>query len=110
MCYLAAQLQRQPSMTDTMQPLTQAEIDEALGSTRLAFPMATFDINDVPAVLHQLAPYAERWGVSDDSARESIIKTTPLGLRRNFKWMVTVLDFALDEWLAVTCPLPAVPA
>lgn len=87
-------------MTDAMRALTQAQIDEALGPVRLAFPKALFDLGDVQAGLHQLAPYAAHWGASDDEVRETIVRSTPLSLKRNLKWMVTILDYALTEWLA----------
>ncbi|MDM0000683.1 hypothetical protein QTI24_18855 [Variovorax sp. J22P240] len=87
-------------MTDTLKALTEAQIDDAMGPVRMAFPRASFALDDVPASLHQLAPYAARWGVADDSVRDSVIRGTPLTLKRNLRWMVTVLDYALTEWLA----------
>jgi len=87
-------------MTDAVQALTRAQIDEAMGSVGLALPRASFDLDGVPANLHPLAPYAERWGAADDSVRLAIVRGTPLTLKRNLKWMVTFMDYALTEWLA----------
>ena len=87
-------------MTDTLTVLTEAQIDDAMGPVRMAFqghrsPLTTFprpSINS-PPMPHVGASQMIRSGTG-------VIRGTPLMLKRNLKWMVTVLDYALTEWLA----------
>ena len=63
-------------------------------------PKASFSWTDVPAELRQLIPYAVIWGLSDDWARQDLMKRTPAALKRNLKWVVQQFDNQLDAWLA----------
>ncbi|MEH6461361.1 hypothetical protein [Chitinimonas sp. JJ19] len=80
--------------------LVLSEIEDMWGSSVVALPRVLFDLNDVPEDLHVLAPYAIFWGISDDWAREDILKRTPDRLKINLKWVVSKFDDQLDAWLA----------
>jgi hypothetical protein len=82
------------------QILTQAEIEEVWGPSAQASPRASFNLEDVPEGLRQLAPYAVFWGAADDWAREDVLKKTPDSLRKNLKAVIAAFDDALDAWLA----------
>src|SRR5258708_36794351 len=54
----------------------------------------------IPQNLWRLIPYAELWGVTDDTLRGMLLrKATPQALRE-LKEVVSAADDALDEWLA----------
>jgi len=55
---------------------------------------------EVPSNLWPLLPYAQIWGISDDWARESLVRRTPPALVENLKQVVTLYDDLLDDWLA----------
>ncbi len=62
--------------------------------------LVDFDVDDVPPSLRILAPYAETWGIADDSLRERIFAQTPPALVAHLRDVISVFDDELDEWLA----------
>lgn len=82
------------------QLLTQAEIEAEWGLSAQTSPRTSFDLEDVPEGLRQLAPYAVFWGAADDWVREDVLKKTPGSLLQNLKAVVAAYDDALDAWLA----------
>ena len=57
------------------------------------------DIARVPSSLHELIPYAEKWGASDDTVREELLTSTPPALLRDVLDKVTKFAVPLSEWL-----------
>lgn len=54
----------------------------------------------VPKELWPLLPYAEFWGISDDSYRITLISRAPTGIWSDFREAVSKQLPALLEWLA----------
>lgn len=54
----------------------------------------------IPKQFWELIPYAEFWGIADDSAREQLLSDAPSEILQNLKQVVQEFDNALDEWLA----------
>jgi len=44
---------------------------------RAKAPTVALDTARIPSSLHELIPYAEKWGVSDDTTREELLTSTP---------------------------------
>ena len=61
--------------------------------------MATLDRCRVPSELHGLIALAERFGVSDDLAREQLVKRSPSRELQELKAAVAANEEALDRWL-----------
>jgi hypothetical protein len=61
---------------------------------------ARLDRANVPESLWPLLPYAAFLGISDDWARERLVKEASVEVRRNLKDVVAAFDTSLDEWLA----------
>jgi hypothetical protein len=57
------------------------------------------DTARIPSSLHELIPYAEKWGVSDDTIREELLTSTPPRQLRDVLDKVTELAAPLSEWL-----------
>ena len=64
-----------------------------------------FDIEDVPVDLQPLIPYAEFWGISDDIAREELVRAATSKIRENLVSVVRLFDDFLDNWF--TGPISA---
>ncbi len=58
------------------------------------------DRSKVPEKFWPLLPYAEFWGISDDLAREILVKEAPADVQLNLKAAVAAFDNAMDRWLA----------
>jgi len=82
-----------------MKSLSREELEILVGNHIKKTPV-TFNINDVPANLTNLIPYAEIWGISDDYERENLIEETPVIIKQNIKSIISQLEDELDEWLA----------
>jgi hypothetical protein len=54
----------------------------------------------VPKQLWQLIPYAEFWGISDDSCRIELIKEAPAEIWSDFRKVIAQNEQALMDWLA----------
>jgi len=76
------------------------EIKKRYGSFYHASPRLDLDKHKVPEEYWPLLPYAEFWGLSDDSDREDLINQAPHDIRKNLKEVVAAFDVVLDEWLA----------
>lgn len=62
--------------------------------------MAALNRFHVPSELHGLIALAERFGISDDLAREQLVKRSPPRELQELKAAVTANEEALDRWLA----------
>ena len=79
---------------------------------RLPHPEAAvpeLDPRIVPLALHDLIPYAQRYGIADDGYRAQLIGLLDDSERDDLVVTVTRFDDALDDWLAgpeatATCP------
>src|SRR5262249_4208815 len=76
------------------------EIKRRYGSFYDSSPKLRLDRRRVPEKLWPLLPYAEFWGISDDWAREKLVRQAPSDVRENLKATVAAFDAALTEWLA----------
>jgi hypothetical protein len=54
----------------------------------------------VPHELWPLLPYAEFWGVSDDSIRELLIQRAEPEVQANLKNVIAAFNDDLETWLA----------
>jgi len=57
------------------------------------------DTARIPSSLHELTPYAEKWGVRDDSTREELLTSTPPAQLRDVLDKVRAFAGPLSEWL-----------
>lgn len=62
--------------------------------------MVTLDPSRIPKELHGLIPLAEKFGVSDDCLRESLVKNSSVPEINELKSGVCSNEDALDNWLA----------
>ncbi|MCO8120754.1 hypothetical protein NHH03_03320 [Stieleria sp. TO1_6] len=70
---------------------------------RLPHPDAAvpkLDPRIVPLALHDLIPYAERYGIADDGYRAQLIELLDNSERDDLFLTVIRFDDALDDWLA----------
>lgn len=56
--------------------------------------------DNVPKSLHPLLPYAEFWGISDDSYRIELVGQAPADIWRDFREAVSKYKMALLDWLS----------
>jgi len=56
--------------------------------------------SNVPANLRHLLPYAEVWGITDDTLRADFMKTAPLEAVDDLRRIVEQNADLLDEWLS----------
>lgn len=54
----------------------------------------------VPLPLRHLIPYAQIWGVADDTLRSLVLRQASQDARADLKRVVASADDLLDEWLA----------
>ncbi len=54
----------------------------------------------VPVEVWPLVPYAEFWGISDHTTRDSLVQAAPDDVQGNLKAAVAAFDGPLDDWLA----------
>jgi hypothetical protein len=87
-------------MSETRDILNAEQMKRWYGRFYNASPKLHLDRRRVPEKFWPLLPYAEFWGVSDDSKREHLIKQAPADIQQNLKEVVAAFDSALDEWLA----------
>ncbi len=57
------------------------------------------DPQNVPEALHQLIPYAEKWGISDDVHREIAIDEASIEELREVVAAVSQVGNDINEWL-----------
>jgi len=70
------------------------------GSFYESSPKVQLDRVKVPEELWPLLPYAEFWGISDDSIRELLVQQAPQAVQENLKAVLSRFNPALDRWLA----------
>jgi hypothetical protein len=58
------------------------------------------DASFVPQALRYLVPYAQIWGVADDTLREVVLQRASREARSHLKRLIVAADDLLDEWLA----------
>lgn len=63
-------------MTDDKNPNGQTNAES--GKYRAERPVIKIDSANVPPELHSLIPYAERWGISDEELRTTLLHEAPL--------------------------------
>jgi hypothetical protein len=56
--------------------------------------------SNVPANLRHLLPYAEVWGITDDTLRADFMKTAPVEAVAHLRRIVEQYDELLDAWLS----------
>lgn len=62
--------------------------------------LLSLDRSKVPARFWPLLPYAELWGMADESMRCRLLKEAPEIARRDLKAIIAAFDIELDDWLA----------
>lgn len=80
--------------------LTREELEEICSEIVDVSKKVSFKYSDVPNNLSLLIPYAEILGVSDDWARENLIKKMPDPIKKNLLWVIDQFNDELDAWLA----------
>jgi hypothetical protein len=63
-------------------------------------PALVLNHERVPEELRHLIPFAEFWGVSDDTIREDLATKTPTSVKAELKSILREYDDVLDQWLA----------
>lgn len=58
------------------------------------------DHSRVPQPLQYLIPYAQIWGVADDTLRSVVLRQASREARSELKRVIAAADDLLDEWLA----------
>ena len=61
--------------------------------------IVTLDSRRIPSSLHELVPYAEKWGVSDDTTREKLLTSTPPAQLHDVLDKVRAFAGPLSAWL-----------
>lgn len=79
---------------------SDAEMKERYGHFYESASHLPLDQERIPRNLWPLIPYAGFWGISDDWARESLVRKAPEHVKDNLKAVVAAYDNFLDEWLA----------
>jgi hypothetical protein len=87
-------------VSETPEILSAEQMKRLYGRFYDRSPKFQLDRRRVPEKFWPLLPYAEFWGMADDSARQRLVKQAPAEIRRNLKQVVAAFDDALDEWLA----------
>jgi len=80
--------------------LTTQEMEREYGSFFHRGSRMSLDRTGVPRNLWPLLPYAAFWGVSDDWAREDLVRDWPPAARQNLKAVIALFEDELDHWLA----------
>jgi hypothetical protein len=65
-------------------------------------PGRLLDRSNVPNELHELIPYAEKWGLSDDTLREELVANSSRETLADLVAKVTAANPALSRWLRGT--------
>jgi hypothetical protein len=60
----------------------------------------TLDEGHVPANLRALVPYAEVWGISDDTERDNLAESSPAEAREDLRDLIKTYWQEFNEWLA----------
>jgi hypothetical protein len=88
-------------MPDSKKVLSREEMVVFYGDFyNMVNPKIVLEKNRCPKELHQLIPYAEFWGISDDLMRENLVKAANKDICDNLKEVVNEYDDLLDQWLA----------
>jgi hypothetical protein len=87
-------------MSNSSQVLNREAMRLMYGDFYHSVPKLRLNREKVPENFWPLLAYAEFWGISDDSTRESLIKHASSAVRHNLKTVVAAYDGALDAWLA----------
>jgi hypothetical protein len=61
-------------------------------------PIERLDPRDVPASLQGLIPYAEIWGISDDTLRSRIFDQSPANLIEQLRALLAFFEAELEDW------------
>jgi hypothetical protein len=86
-------------MTRRFQPLSAEQLRERYGSFWRPCKKP-LDPKNVPEALRVLVPYAELWGVSDDTDRDQLVEASPPLARDDLTGMIDVYNDLMDTWLA----------
>jgi hypothetical protein len=86
-------------MSETPEILSAEQMQRRYGSFYNNSPKVYLDRNKVPEACWPLLPYAEFWGIADDSMRGRLVKHAPQDIQLNLKEAVSAFDNPLDEWL-----------
>ena len=87
-------------MFDSHQILGEEQLRQFYGDFYLASPKKSLDRVNVPEKIWPLLPYAEFWGLTDESARDRLLRTAPGAVIANLKRAVASFEDALEDWLA----------
>ena len=87
-------------MSESPHILSADEMKQLYGSFYDSGPKIRLDRNKVPERFWPLLPYAEFWGIPDDSTREMLVRKASPQVQRDLKKIVAAIDNDLDEWLA----------
>ena len=63
-------------------------------------PRSSLDPSNVPRELHGLIPYAEKWGISDDTHREDLVTSATRETLIDLTARVTAAESELTSWLS----------
>jgi hypothetical protein len=75
-------------------------MEASYGAVWLLSPRVVIDRRKVPNELHPIVPYAEFWGVSDDSIRQRLLESAPDDVLKNLKQTVRAYNKKLNAWLS----------
>lgn len=85
---------------DESELLTVRELLERYRLLEYEPTVARLDARKVPERLRHLIPYAQIWGVADDTLREILVRRASHEALSDLKRAVALADDLLDEWLA----------
>jgi hypothetical protein len=87
-------------MVDNNPVWTRQEIERRYGEFYNRATRLVLDPSRIPERLWPLIPYAEFWGVSDDSTLLDLIAGAPVAVHHNLKLATDIFNDDLTEWLA----------
>ena len=87
-------------MFDRTTILSNYAMKQSYGDFYSESPQVSLNKKKVPEELWPILPYAEFWGISDDSTREILIQKAPPEVQTNLKLVVAMFNEKMDNWLA----------
>jgi hypothetical protein len=87
-------------MTKTPEILSAEQMKRLYGEFYDCSLKLQLDRRRIPEKFWPLLPYAEFWGLADDSLRENLVRHACPDVQQNLKQVVAVFDNAMDDWLA----------
>lgn len=81
-------------------PLSSQELQIRYGDFFKRRVKHGLDPAKIPAKLRGLIPYAELWGVSDDTDRDNLVQSAPAVAKRDLAAAIDAFDDDFDDWLA----------